>query len=132
MKRTHLFLMLFASLFLSSVVTIIVALVNDKLFLERHFLKELLTISDRAMFPARPVSLPGLEWPLHSLLFVVLTLSAYWYAFGRCFQKRIKTKAWRYSLAIPVVTGIIWGDIFLVVYVICSYLGGSAAEKGAA
>jgi len=123
------------SLVISVAINLLLIVVNDEVFLTElqiEAVNEQLAGTNLSEFVREnhaPIAME-VDWPWYSLLFYYGTFILYWLLLGKISWKFLDEKQIKISLAIPILTSLLFMDLFFPLYLIATY-GGNVLGKRA-
>lgn len=114
-------------LFLSTVITITLMVVNDKMFLQdlrTEYVYENLNNIGRHIekAPEKPINVK-IQWPIQSIIFFYSLLCLYWYLAGNLCLRLFSVNAYWFGIGIAVVTSLLFLDLAMPLYALSLVVG---------
>ncbi|MHA2344047.1 MAG: hypothetical protein ACXADW_19465 [Candidatus Hodarchaeales archaeon] len=135
--RVRLATYLVSSILISMLFLFLLSMLNAQLFLrnvhhEAIFQKihELEALNPNILSEEKiDIGLVDIKWPWYALVFFYGIFLTYWFYFGKFFRKLLNAGLWNYSLIVPAITGILFGDIMTPVYILSCFFGSKNAFR---
>lgn len=117
----------FALLTLSVVVTVVIMVINDKIFLQdirTEFVSQNLSSIGKHIegAPNSPIAI-DVRWPIQSIVFFYSLMCMYWYSVGIFCLRMFSGNIYWYGIGVSITTSLIFSDLAMPLYVLATVAG---------